>query len=183
MDINQLFGLKDRVALVTGGSRGIGRMIAEGLLAAGCERVYVSARRWQSDRSGWDCVAEFEALGAQPIAWGPAELGLIASQVTTLVQATSAGMRGVGGGDELVAALPWQQFGRGVFAYDVVYNPERTPFLERCGQLGLGCEGGLSMLVGQAALAIELWLGIAPPLERLMASARTAIFGHKETKS
>ena len=38
-----LFSLTSKVAMVTGGSRGIGAMIAEGLVRAGC-RVYVAAR-------------------------------------------------------------------------------------------------------------------------------------------
>jgi NAD(P)-dependent dehydrogenase (short-subunit alcohol dehydrogenase family) len=45
IDIAGLFGLESRIALVTGGSRGIGRMIVEGLLAAGCERIYITARK------------------------------------------------------------------------------------------------------------------------------------------
>ena len=47
MDINRitsLFGLEGRRAVVTGGSRGIGRMIAEGLLDAGCD-VIITARK------------------------------------------------------------------------------------------------------------------------------------------
>jgi NAD(P)-dependent dehydrogenase (short-subunit alcohol dehydrogenase family) len=42
--MNDLFSLQGRTALVTGGSRGIGRMIAAGFVAAGA-RVYISARK------------------------------------------------------------------------------------------------------------------------------------------
>ena len=42
--LTELFGLDGKTAVVTGGSRGIGRMIAGGLLDAGC-RVIISARK------------------------------------------------------------------------------------------------------------------------------------------
>jgi NAD(P)-dependent dehydrogenase (short-subunit alcohol dehydrogenase family) len=45
MDLNSLFNLEGRTALVTGGSRGIGAMIVEGYLAAGARRIYISARK------------------------------------------------------------------------------------------------------------------------------------------
>jgi NAD(P)-dependent dehydrogenase (short-subunit alcohol dehydrogenase family) len=42
--MSELFSLSGRIALITGGSRGIGRMIAAGFLAQGA-RVYISSRK------------------------------------------------------------------------------------------------------------------------------------------
>ena len=47
MDFAKLFSLEGRTALITGGSRGIGEMLLEGYLAAGCARVYITARKAQ----------------------------------------------------------------------------------------------------------------------------------------
>jgi NAD(P)-dependent dehydrogenase (short-subunit alcohol dehydrogenase family) len=54
-----LFGVRDKVVLVTGGTRGIGLMIAEGLVRCGA-RVYISSRKEDACR---DAEAQLSKLG------------------------------------------------------------------------------------------------------------------------
>ena len=54
-----LFSLDGRVAVVTGGSRGIGKMIAAAFLAQGAARVYITARK------AGPCEATAKELSAQ----------------------------------------------------------------------------------------------------------------------
>lgn len=49
---------------------------------------------------------------------------------------------------------------------DVVYNPLRTDLLQRAEKLGIPCCGGLYMLVTQAILAAEHFLGEKIPAEK-----------------
>ena len=59
MDTSELFSLKGRTALVTGGSRGIGRMIAAGMLAQGA-RVFISSRKAEACEKA---ARELSAIG------------------------------------------------------------------------------------------------------------------------
>ena len=54
--INELFSVAGKVAIVTGGSRGIGRMIAEGFVENGV-KTYITARKAEA------CLATAEELG------------------------------------------------------------------------------------------------------------------------
>ena len=54
-------------------------------------------------------------------------------------------------------------FPPGSIVYDIVTHPLETPLLARSRALGFRTIDGLSMLIGQAALAFEKFFGMAPP--------------------
>ncbi|ORE04052.1 NAD(P)-binding protein [Rhizopus microsporus var. microsporus] len=70
MDIQALFSVKDKVVLVTGGSRGIGEMIATGFVQGGA-KVYISSR---SAKACDEVAAKLNALGPGKCIALPADL-------------------------------------------------------------------------------------------------------------
>ncbi|HEX4253946.1 MAG TPA: SDR family NAD(P)-dependent oxidoreductase, partial [Streptosporangiaceae bacterium] len=60
-----LFDLTGRVAVVTGGTRGIGLMMARGLLQAGAS-VYLSSRKPEAGQAAVDELSEFGRVVSVP---------------------------------------------------------------------------------------------------------------------
>ncbi|MCJ1394097.1 hypothetical protein MMC18_006975 [Xylographa bjoerkii] len=59
-DFKGIFSLEGKVAVITGGSRGLGLHAASGLLQAGCSRVYITSRKASA------CDSACAALNALP---------------------------------------------------------------------------------------------------------------------
>ncbi len=80
-----------------------------------------------------------------------------------LIQATSSGH------GQSLPTLQRKWLNDRAVAYDLNYGPAHTVLADWCRQQSLPCFDGLGMLVGQAALAFEIWTGqrpnLAPTLE------------------
>lgn len=80
--------------------------------------------------------------------------------VVLLAQTTQLGMTGQPSLDLDLSPLPDD-----AVVYDIVYAPLLTPLLAAAEARGLEIVDGLEMLIGQAALAFELFFGEPPPRE------------------
>ena len=78
--------------------------------------------------------------------------------VSLLVNSSSLGMTGQPPLDLDLSPLPDD-----AIVYDLVYSPLQTSLLKAAETRGLDTVDGLDMLIGQAALAFELFFGAPPP--------------------
>ena len=154
----------------------------------GVRRISVTARRFRPETLDQREAEKLRSLGATPLTWpvidaaaGKAWSEAVAG-ASVIIQATSAGMRGGAPGETVRDLVPWRALDASVFAYDVVYNPEVTPFVAAARAAGLRAESGLGMLIGQAARAIELWLGELPPRALLEQAAGQALLRKQQAR-
>ena len=86
-----------------------------------------------------------------------------------VVNATSVGLK-----EDDPSALPFScsLLGKGSAVYDMIYNPLKTTLLKEADHAGLLSANGLSMLVFQAAKALEVWTQKKVSAEIMMKAAK-----------
>ncbi|MBX3593636.1 shikimate dehydrogenase [Sphingomonas sp.] len=131
------------------GAGGAARAVLFALARAGVERVTILNR---SPLKAMGLLATFGLKGdAVP-------LDAPIPPVALLVNASSLGMTGQPALDLDLSSLPDD-----AVVYDAVYAPLETGLLAAARARGLDTVDGLEMLIGQAALAFELFFGAPPP--------------------
>ncbi|MBV5260633.1 shikimate dehydrogenase [Synechococcus moorigangaii CMS01] len=154
------------------GNGGAARAVVVGCHQLGCPQIHVLGRDPEK-------LAQFsESWQNTPLAgkvqthlWGDRQR--LIPQAQLLVNSTPIGMfprvDASPVSDELMATLP-----PGAIAYDLIYTPAPTRFLQQAQAQGAQIIDGSEMLVQQGAIALEKWLGQAVPLETM----RHALLNH-----
>ena len=88
------------------------------------------------------------------------------SGAALIVHATPMGMAGGPPLRPEIAAALAEAAGPETIFFDMVYAPSETELLRTARERGAACIDGLSMLIGQAAPAFQLFFGAPPPRER-----------------
>jgi shikimate dehydrogenase len=136
-----------------GASRGVALKAAQ----EGAEGIVILARdvRKAEDIASALCVTAAGRARAMPMTAPAMREAAVGADL--LVNATPLGMSGAGSDFTSLGFL--EALPQGAFVCDLVYDPPLTPLLARASELGLRSQNGLGMLIYQAILADELFLG------------------------
>lgn len=90
----------------------------------------------------------------------------ILSEADVVVNTTSVGLKA---GDETVL-IDAKLLPTSALVMDMIFNPPQTPLLRAAAEHGCSTLNGLSMLLYQGTLALELWTGQSAPEETMRAA-------------
>ncbi len=137
------------------GTGGAARSALVGALHLGYQPVYVLGRNLQVLQ---DLAHRFGIVALDQTS------PKILATCALVVNATPLGMQGYVFADQ--APLTLQELSLlppACSVYDLVYTPALTPLIRIAQDLGLKTLGGLEMLMGQGARALEYWTGLTAP--------------------
>ncbi|MCX7592509.1 MAG: shikimate dehydrogenase [Fischerella sp.] len=144
-----------KIALILGNG-GAARAVVAGCTQLGCREIHVVGRnvpRLREFRKSWENSPLAVNLNIHK--WE--ELPRLISQADVLVNTTPIGMypkveESPLSAEEMADVQP------GAIAYDLIYTPNPTKFLQQAQQAGAIAIDGLEMLVQQGAAALKIWL-------------------------
>jgi shikimate dehydrogenase len=144
------------------GHGGAARAVVVGLTQLGCTEIHIVGRDVQR-------LSQFQQswLDALPITinvhrWE--QLPELMPKADLVVNTTPVGMYPNVEQSPLDNAA-MQKLKEGAIAYDLIYTPNPTQFLQQAQQQGAIAIDGLEMLVQQGAAALKIWLGQTPPVD------------------
>lgn len=155
----ELETFRERSVLVIG-SGGAARAALVALATLGATRIVVRGRNVEN-ASKLSKIIPGISVEVEPLEAPARERDDLAG----IVQATTCGMFGGPAGEPVASAVAWDSVPSDAIAFDVVYRPRETPFLLAAKARGLVCDDGTGMLARQGALALQLWIGVVPPVD------------------
>lgn len=144
-----------KVAVILGNG-GAARAVVAGCHHLGFAKIYVVGRnvqKLQEFRKSWDNSPIAENL--QVNTWD--EVAKLIPQANLLVNTTPIGMYPKVNESPL-SAEEIKDLPSGAIAYDLIYIPKPTQFLQQAEKQGVIAIDGLEMLVQQGAAALKIWL-------------------------
>jgi shikimate dehydrogenase len=157
------------------GYGGAARAVGVGLIEAGVDEMIVTGRAPEKARRlAHDLAQDTGVTRVVSLAWDSPVFDAACRDSDLIVNCTPLGTRGreqTEGKSPIGASL----IRAGAWTYDLVYNPQETPFLRQASQAEAHTIGGLDMLIYQGVQSIELWTGQEPPVEVMREAARVAL--------
>jgi shikimate dehydrogenase len=168
------FDAKGKKTMLLGGG-GAARAVAVALMEAGAEVIFLMGR---TPRNLDKTAVEMKALTPTGTTitwayWGDGSYLRMCREADLIVNCTPIGTAGSdSAGQSPVDSELMQPH---TLFFDLVYNPEETPFLAAAKARGARAAGGLSMLVYQAAASFRLWTGQDADTAKMFDAARGAL--------
>jgi shikimate dehydrogenase len=138
------------------GSGGAARAVAQVLCRAEVQELIVYNQNLQSAE---ELAKQFQVRAVDTLSW------IRDLPFSLVVNTTPLGMKGVAftsdgrSPEQFFAGLSSLRKTQKSVAFDLIYNPTRTPFLRCAEEAGFQPIGGMQMLVEQALATWEIWLG------------------------
>lgn len=146
---------RQTVAVILGNG-GAARAVLAGCVQLGCTEIHVVGRNIQKlgeFRDTWDNLPS--GVNLKIHTWD--NLSRLIPQANLLVNTTPMGMH-PNIQESPLSAEDMRDLPFGAIAYDLIYNPSPTRFLQQARQQGAIAIDGLEMLVQQGAAALRIWL-------------------------
>jgi shikimate dehydrogenase len=169
--------LRDLRVLVLGAGGGAGRAIVWQCALVRCERLVLANRTPGKAEALFKELAPYfrSALVSPPrarlavVPWDASSLAEELASIDLVVNATSCGMA-----MSDPPLLPGAALLPHLLVYDTIYKPVRTRLLRDAQEAGARAANGLSMLLHQGALALEIWTDREAPVGVMREALRKA---------